>query len=477
MLVAWLPAVALGATLQIVGALAAEFGGRFGRMLEPASLTGYVFVDSFTATVFWSSVVVFLAYALRVRLVVIIFAVGLLAIQLFVLFLGPLYLVEAFSIIPAFSELASDVLPSVADADELAYRLLTVLVGLGLVVVAAALVPRPDNMSSIPLIAGGVLTTTVASICIAVMVFEAATGVSLRDHWASVHRSARPTGIADLERVSGTVVVIPGDRLILDVALDLRVAIDGSDTMTLSFNPGMGVSTIRIEGHDAEYEHTDGILSVALGSASGGHGDSIVTMALQAEGVPEAAFGYLDSVIDPYRETLATSRLHVLGLEASVFESEYVALTPSVRWLPMPGTNFLTTGSQDPIRDFFDVDVEVVVPLGWWAAGPGRSDVDHQETISGFRFAPASPIPSFGLVAARFERYSATLDEVELELLLHERHMHNAELFAPAASAYLKGNLLHADPADMIRDGRSLYPFRSLSVVEVPGSLRGFGGG
>lgn len=477
-LVAWFPALVLGATLQVVGVFAVEFGGRFGRMLEPASLTGYVIVNSFTATVFWSSAVVFLGYVLRNRLVVVVVAITLLAIQLYGLFRAPLYLVEAFSIIPAFSRLASDLLPLIVSADELAYRLLTVVVGLGLVVIAAALVSRPDSRSPVPFVAGGVLVTATGAVGVAALVLDDVERVALREHWVSAHGSAPLTGIVDLVRLSGKVVVIPGDRLVLDVALDLRTATDGASNITLSFNPGMRVSTIDIDGHDVEYEHADGILAVALPSPSERDGNSMVTMALRAEGDPDSAFGYLDATIDPYREALANSQLHVLGLEASIFESEYVALMPGVRWFPVPGTNFAAIGPRGPIRDFFDVDVEVTVPTGWSAVGPGRSAVEHEHPISRFRFKPASPIPSFGLIAARFERYSTKVDEVELELLLHDRHLHNVDLFSSAIDDYLRRDIVHANPAGMMPNGgQSMYPFRSLSIVEVPGRLRGFGGG
>ena len=62
-------------------------------------------------------------------------------------------------------------------------------------------------------------------------------------------------------------------------------------------------------------------------------------MALEASGIPDSRFAYLDSAIVPEAKTWANNRLVLLGTESSIFDDAYVALMPGSRWLPSPGAN------------------------------------------------------------------------------------------------------------------------------------------
>ena len=81
----------------------------------------------------------------------------------------------------------------------------------------------------------------------------------------------------------------------------------------------------------------------------------------------------------------------------------------------------------------------------------------------------------FAVVAGRFERRVTTLAGVEYELLFappHRRRMEHLEAWERAFAAWLQGGGLAAGRAWGLD-----YPYETFSVVEVPASLRLYGGG
>ena len=192
---------------------------------------------------------------------------------------------------------------------------------------------------------------------------------------------------------------------------------------------------------------------------------------MAAAGSPDPEFGYLDSEIDMDLVQGEQGNVVLLGTEASVFDSRYVALMPTVRWMPIPGPS---TGNDDPSRyrrDFFTVDLSVEVPTDWLVAGPGR----RQETQPGrFRFAPVAPVPEVALLASRFERRQMEVADIAFELLLFPGHGSYLSHFGDSLEE------LEARVEEVLADARKAgltYPYGGLSLVEVPARLRTFGGG
>ena len=155
------------------------------------------------------------------------------------------------------------------------------------------------------------------------LVANAADELAVAEQWATVHESRRDDPYPDVEQIEGTVRIVPGETLGLDI--EMRLTSPGTrplDALSFSFNPGMGVDEVRIDGEPMTFEHADGLLSIALPEplAAG----SSVVMSLRAEGIPNPYFGYLDSAINPARMESDSSALPALGWNTSVFERRYV---------------------------------------------------------------------------------------------------------------------------------------------------------
>ena len=465
--VAFLAALTLVVLVQTLGSVA----GALGAPTEPVQVTSlatFLFVDALPLLLAWLSVVVLLAVLLRYRLLVAAAALGLLAAWILWAQAQPLYLSSLVGL-TVYGNLASDLLPRIAEPATVLHRLALVVAAVGVLHVAAALHPRLEDRPRAGRFAvSGVLIGVGATIMVGLFV-DARHGVEVRERWLAVHRDAASGDVADVEHIAGTVRIDPGRELLIDIVMRL-VATDesrASGELVMSFNPGMTVREVRTDGEPAAAVHRDGLLRLQTPSTEGAF-----ELALLADGVPNPSFAYLDSAFD--FSTDSSGRRNVtlfLGRDASIYDADYVALLPGVHWLPRPGANI---GFDDPgrvERDFHTVDLAVEVPAGWLVAGPGqRRTVGEGE----FRFNPRSPVPAVALLASRFERRAMGVAGIELEVLMSPEHADSLAVFEDAVEPL--GDRLEQLFGEAASAGLD-YPYRGLSVVEVPATLRRCGGG
>ena len=464
---AFLAALTMVVLVQTFGSLA----GALGAPTEPVQITSlatFLFVDALPILLAWVAVVVLLAVLLRNRLLVAVGALGLLAAWVLWAQAQPLYLSSLVGL-TVYGNLASDLLPRIAEPATALHRLALVVGAVGVLYAAAALHPRLDDRPrALRFAVSGVLIGVGTAMLVGLFV-DARSGIEVREHWLAVHRDASSNDVADIEHIAGTVRIDPGRELMIDVVMGL-VASDetrAGGELVMSFNPGMTVRKVRINGEPATAVHRDGLLRLEPPSTGGGF-----ELELMADGVPDPSFAYLDSAFD--FSTDSSGRRNVtlfLGRDASIYDADYVALMPGVHWLPRPGAN---VGMEDPgrvARDYYTVDLAVEVPAGWLVAGPGLRQAGAEGE---FRFNPRSVVPAVALMASRYERRAMEVAGVELEVLMSPKHAGSFEVFEDAVEPL--GDRLEELFGEAANAGLD-YPYRGLSVVEVPATLRRCGGG
>ena len=431
--------------------------------LEPVATFTFFFVDAIPALILWSAIVGFLAVGLRNRLATAVAALVLLGLHMWSFAYTPSYLLPAVSLIHIYDNLASDLAPRFAAAQNYLQRGSLVLFAGALLVWAAALCERSDGRSSSKRLVVGTLLAAMGAIGMGAVVLRCIEDVRVREAWLAAHRNIPFQTGSTIEHIHGDVVIDPGTTLELDLEMRLSAPTDLT-SLVFSFNPGLVVSEVRLGNAEARFVHNDGLLVVEppLGLAKG----SETTLALVASGIPEANFAYLDSAVDWRRESSRNGILW-LGTAGGIFGEPYVALMPALRWLPVPGPNL-----EGASRGHFPtVDLTVAVPDGWLVAGPGRR---HRQDDGGYRFRPAAPVPEVGLFASRFERHAIGVAGVELELLIHPDHQRSPAHFADVAE------LIESRLQRIFEEAAELgipYPYGGFSVVEIPTYLRVYGGG
>ena len=468
-LIAWLPLAVWALLLQGTGMIVEGMNLSENRATpEPVSLATFVFFDAPSVILVWGALVVLLAAGLRIRPVVCLVALALLASAFWALFNTPLYLLPVASGIANLGLPGSEILPRVPSLVDVAQRVAMLVFGVALVTMAAAVFPRRDSRSRLPYIAWGAALLLASGAGFAGLVLHANGERAQRVAWAQAHGAIQHSPRPDLERVSGEIQIDPGRNLTIAIDLDFRVPGEGVATdLRFSLNPAMRVDSVRLDGSDTPFEHGLGVL--VLRPARALPPGTRAKLSIRAQGIPDPRFGYLDSSVWALDETLLGMPIALQGEQASIFDERFVALTPAVRWLPMPGANFGTDNPAVHPPDFHHIDLLVKLPNGWHAAGPGRT-LDSSE----LRFRPSVPVAEFPLIAAPFERRSLTVDGVQYELLIHPMHLASVERFTSEES--LEGTLEHLRARLAAIPGLA-YPHRVFSLVEVPAQLRRYGGG
>ena len=467
--IAWLPLAVWALLVQGTGVIDERMNLSDYRVTpEPVSLAIFVFVDAPPAILVWGALVMLLAAGLRNRLAVCLVALALLAAAFWGIFSTPLYLLPVVSGIANLGLPGSEILPRMPSRVDLAQRAAVLVLGAGLLTMAAAVFPRRDSRSRLPCVAWGAALMLASGAGFAALVLHVHGERAVRVSWAEAHRAIQQSPRLDLERVTGDVRIDPGRNLTIAVDLDFRVPGERAVTdLRFSLNPAMWVDSVRLNGVDTPFEHGLGILEVHPANAL--PPETRARLSIRAQGIPDPRFGYLDSSAWALDETLLGMPIVLQGEQASIFDVRYVALTPAVRWLPMPGANFGTDNPAVHPPDFHHIDLVVELPDGWHAAGPGRT-----LNAGELRFRPSVQLAEFPLIAAPIERRSLTVDGVQYELLIHPMHLASVEHFA--SDENLDGTLEHLRARLAAIPGLA-YPHSVFSLFEVPAQLRRYGGG
>ena len=467
-----LPVLGTVALVQVLGTAARAANFWMGDPIEPVSLASFVLLDVLVAIFVWSSTVLLLSSVLRNRLAVVLAAAMLLALQFWAVTTVPAYLVPAVSVVANSGGWASDITAQFADLDRVLQRGAVLVLGVGICILAAALHPRPEGCSRFRLSVLGTVVALVAVTGLAAVALGGIGTIDKRDRWLAVHRAAATTDSArpDIEWITGGVKIDPGEQLNLDIALHLRVKDTETPSWVFSFNPGLRVTALRHGEEAIPFAHESGLLTIEAGGLM--DAGSILVLSMQAQGVPDPDFGYLDSAVE-WRHRPGTNLLKFLGTEASVFHRNYVALTPAVHWLPASGSNVDREDPSKRLPDFFHLDLAVEGPAGWSGAGPGRQPQGEGASRL-HRLRTDSPIQEAALFASDFERIAVNVQGIELELLVTPEHMPNLDYFAEAGDEITKQL---SDIFAKLEGADLAYPERVLSLVEVPSSLRTYRGG
>jgi len=459
----WIPPAIL------CGAIAAV-GWGFGLTIEPWSLLSWLTLQLIPAMVFMAGLTFFLTLVVRNRLVSSILMLVTFGALFFATLRTPIWAAPAADILGGFmAGFPSDIVPTLLTPDGLLQRAAILIAGFGLLVLAAAVHPRKDDGAGLRRGAIGVAMLATSAVML-VLVVQGRTGTLDRiETWRAAHAARVGDPVADVRSVRGTVALDPGRRVDLDLTLE-ATAPEGValDTLRFAFNPGFEVAAVDGVDGPLRFTHDDGLLEIALPRTLV-HGETS-TLRMQASGRPDDDFAYLDAEMHPFSVRAWDGQVFLLGLTPVVFDRNYVALMPGAYWLPRAGTAIGGDGNDGRPVDFFDLDLTVRVPEGWTAVVAGR----RQATPEGQRFAPANPVPPVALLASEFVARSEEIDDVVVEALLHRSHAAQFELFEESAGE------IHDWLSRKLEDARDVgleYPLETLSMVETPQELRGFGGG
>ena len=472
----WIPILVMALLLELFGLLLVTLGSPIGEPIVITSLLSFVFPMALPALAFVLALVFLVTLLVRNRLVAAIILFVLLGFQYWVSQNIPIGYVTLFGLYSLGSmNFPSEIIPSVTDLSGWMQRLALLLTAFGMLGFSAAVHPRLDSGSRSKLGIYGAGLIILACVIIGFGFYRNKGDIKITETWNEAHAARADMPVPDLQSIIGEVKIDPGKALNLDLDLTFRAPDQGLLKKALfTLNPGQEVrEALDASGQSLAFTHENGLLELNLPHPLGPGEETKVHLSIK--GLPDHRFAYLESAITLETSKSSEAIITAFGFEKVIFDRRFVALMPGIRWLPASGVE---KGRDDPRTravDFFEVDLFVDLPKDWLVAGPGRRHKMEGRTNSArFRFSPSAPVPEVALIASRFESRSIEIEGVLLELLIHRKHMKNLEVMAEA------GEKIRNWIGERLRETKAYglsYPYDGLTLVEVPSSLRGYGGG
>ena len=430
-----------------------------------------LFIDLPLTFLFWSAVALLLRILLDNSLFAFIVAsLGALAVW-FAALIMPFDWAVLLSSSSHSSMVVSDLTPRLPSAEILLNRALTLVATIGICSLCASLWQRQDEGKN-RYVWSGTVAFSAAMFMVGLQYLGVSADAGKREDWTASHRGFNPNHILDLRAVSGTVEIDPGNSLHLNLVLTLaKPANFDTAELVFSFNPGMSIQELSVDGSDTEFSFENGLLRIPCASSPCADKQQ-TALSIEASGTPDLRFGNMEPEIDYLHSVGMSPHLRkIFGTDNSLFNGRYIALLPSIRWFPMPGPLSVDKHVESLTHppDFFDVELTVSVNKeGWNVAAPGGKN-ENPERSSSYEFRTSHPVSQLAVLASRFDSRVMTIGDLTIELLVHERHADTIDALSIVErelKSYLTARL------DALSDLGIQYKNPRLTFVEVPSYLR-----
>jgi ABC-type transport system involved in multi-copper enzyme maturation permease subunit len=469
---AWIAIIVMALLMEILGFLLPALGSPIGEPIEPYSLFGFLIFQTLPAFSISLGLVYLITLLARNRIISAVLLVAIISVSVWGSFRVSLAWTPMLDYTGLFLlYFPSEIVPGISTLLGWLQRLGVTLVGFGLVMLAAAVHPRLDGGSRLKPALSGAVVLLISVALMGLATQDRLGELEQMETWRQAHADRADEPAADMVVISADIGIEPGSNMTIDTDMTLKApATTDLDSILLTFNPGFEVSSVTTtDGRQLTFQHQNGLLEIELAAPLWANTET--TLQISASGLPDIRFGYLDAAVVPEGITSYETQIFILGGLRGLFDPRYVALMPGIRWLPATGADVGRSDPRSRGRDFFDVDLKVSLPEGWLAAGPGRR---HELAPDQFRFAPPAPVAEVCLIASEFESRATEIEGVQMEALLHRKHMRNLDVLAPA------GNEISKWVGERLSEARELgleYPYDGFSIVEIPTTLRGYAGG
>jgi len=446
----------------------------YGNLIELHSVASFLIWDLVPNLAFFGALTIFLSTIIRSRIVVIALALGGVIIVFWLFLRLPLDYTGVLVTSSGASLFPSEIAPRLVSGEILLNRFSLMLFAGSFIVLAGSFLRRP-LMHRRHYTLGGIGAFVLGSFVIGgTLGFQHLSRMEVQD-WVRTHDAMDLSTFPDVTHIRGAVDIFPGRQVLLDVTVDLIPPENNvHDYVVLSLNPGYRKLQLWVGGEEITPPRFEkGILQVPIPANDNGSVEVRVT----AQGRPDARFAYLDAAVKSKDIAGANVRnLFALGTENYIFHRDFVVLTSGIKWYPSSGAATGEDRLEVRPRDLFTVDLKVSVPQDWLVAGGGHrvAEKSNDSRQSTYQIAPGNPVPEITLVSSDFERASIEVEGIEFEVLFtkhHRRTFHDLSVI----ERNLKTRILSW--LNWHKKARVVYPYDMFSLVEVPISLRVYGGG
>ncbi|MYC26080.1 MAG: hypothetical protein F4X56_09210 [Gammaproteobacteria bacterium] len=469
-----IPMLAFLVSIMTYGMIADVFSIKFGEPVEFWSVVSFVFLDIFPNFLFFGSLVVLFSMLFKSRLLALILTLSGLIAVFWINSRLPLHLSKPIQTVTGNVLFPTELTPEIFTPATLFNRIALIAMSIGMLQWASSFATRVTPTRFRHLVIGSL------AFCFGLIVIGTMFGVQALQNnqiqrWVQTHdEHFNPSAFPNVHEIRGSVVIKPGRALTIDLKLDVSVDVTQDvDFILFSLNPDYKISRLAVAGErvtDQKFEH--GLLKIPQHYFN----SDLNELEIFATGRPNSRFAYLDTV-DTLSKIVGPDvrQLRQLGTENAIFHSNFVVLSPGIKWYPTSGTATNEDAWELRKRDFFTLKIDVSVPRHWLVAGPAKRETLDDGKRSVFRFEQSSPIPEFALVSSRFKSASVEVEGISFECLYAKMHRRKFEWFSGNPADQIQERV--SGSLNSLRNLGLEYPYGALTLVEVPSTLRVFGGG
>lgn len=238
------------------------------------------------------------------------------------------------------------------------------------------------------------------------------------------------------------------------------------DTLLFTLNPGLEVTAARIGGAEATPVRKQQLLLFPLARPFN-HNDTLA-VELSYIGNINEAYCYLDIDNETQREKYGEFVINVDKRYAFI-EPGYLLLTREAGWYPETGASYSTRNFGWNRMYFTDFQLEVTTDTALVALSQGEVT---QTAPGNYRFDNNQPLTQISLSIGPYVHKKMEKDGVEFGIWYFEGHDFFSEALPDIKDTIPA--LIGERFRDFLRTYNMEYPFRRLSVVEVPAQFKSY---
>ncbi|MGZ6539491.1 MAG: hypothetical protein ACXVEB_14025, partial [Bacteroidia bacterium] len=242
----------------------------------------------------------------------------------------------------------------------------------------------------------------------------------------------------------------------------LKIINDNKTPLTsylFSLNPSLKVINISSNGQQLKFIRTNQIIEIDPGKTL--KPETTDSLLISYSGTINESFCYPN-----YSDNLKKVPYRIMMVNVNkrqyFLEDKYVLLTPETHWYPVASLNYYPDNPARIKIDFTRYSLKVKNETGMTAVSQGK-----MKTSNGYsQFKPGSPLTGLTLAIGNYRSDSIKVDSVEYISYYFQGHdYYNKELNLIKDTL---PNLISGIMRDLETSFSTQYPFKTLSLVEVP---------
>ena len=252
-----------------------------------------------------------------------------------------------------------------------------------------------------------------------------------------------------------------GDSLSIKANMTVSPREDAGQ-LVFTLNPGFNVYNVTAAGHKVKTERLKHLIVLSFDETL--RKDEPVNLVIEYGGRADDRICYLDITPEKLIENVKALNMLNVGKRYIFQEKDFTMLTPESYWYPRPGVAYSDQSPEWQMSYFTDFKVNVTPNPGLTPISQGMCTANGDSTV--YTFVPESSLPSVSLIIGEYTSKSITVDSTQYIVWKLGDWDDQFEVFDSIRDTI--PYIIRSRRRTMEYQSDMVYPFKRLSIVEVP---------